>query len=148
MRLTLIAAAFATTITTGLASNAMAQTYVAENRLKVVALNASDFEVIEARGEGARGIWCAAASYALNQKRMQHGHRIYIKTARGPSVSGLGRKGVVFTTDVNRLSQGPSKSYSVSTRNVGQGLPVAHAYQFCRDNFIEPDDILYRLKGN
>ncbi len=51
MRLTLIAAAFATTITTGLASNAVAQTYVAENRLKVVALNASDFEVIEVEGQ-------------------------------------------------------------------------------------------------
>lgn len=145
MRLAVIAAIFAISLTSG---GAMAQTFEAVNRLKIVTLNGSDFEVIEARGEGARGIWCAAADYALNKKRMQRKHRIYVKTERGASVSGAGRKGVVFTTDVDRLPQGPSQSFSVSTRVVGQGLSIVHAYQFCRDNIIEPDDILYRLKGN
>lgn len=131
-----------------LASGAAAQTFTAVNKLSVIALNASDFEVIEARGEGARGMWCAAASYALTKKRMQRNHRIYVKTARGPSISRPGRKGVVFTDDARRLSQGPSKSVSVSTNVVGMGLPVAHAIQFCRDNLIEPEDILYLRKGN
>jgi hypothetical protein len=143
MRSVLIVAALAT----GLAGSVAAQTYVAENRLKVVPLNSVDFEVIEARGEGARGIWCAAASYVSFVKGMERNTRMYIKSPRGPSVSGAGRKGVVFTTDANRLSQGPSKSLSVSTRTIGVGLPVAHAIQFCRDNIIEPDDIFYRRKG-
>jgi hypothetical protein len=144
MRLALIAV----TLIAGLGTGAIAQTYLAENRLTVVPLNGADFEVIEARGEGPRGIWCAAAGYALNKKRMQTGQRIYIKTARGPSVSGAGRTGVVFTTDASRLSQGPSQAFSVGTRTVGQGLPIAHAIQFCRDYLIEPEDTFYRLKGN
>ena len=39
---------------------AQAQTYRAGNDLNVVPLGGSTFEVIEARGEGPRGMWCAA----------------------------------------------------------------------------------------
>ena len=118
-----------------------AQNYVAYNRLPVVALQGGDFEVIELRGEGARGIWCAAASFALDRVGMARNQRIYVKTARGASVSTPGRKGVVFTQDVDRLSQLPSTSYSVSVRQVGLGLPVNHAVQFCKDYQIEPGDV-------
>lgn len=128
---------------------AVAQTYVALNRLTVVPLNATDFEVIEARGEGARGIWCAAADFAQNRLTPQRSGRLYVKTPRGPSLSGVGRKGVVFTIDANQLSVPPSQALSVSARTAGQGLPIHHAYQFCRDYQIEPDDILFRLgRGN
>ena len=138
---TLAFAAFAATA-------ASAQSYRAINYLVVVPLNATDFEVIEARGEGARGIWCAAADFAEHALRRDRGGRIYVKTARGPSISGVGRKGVVFTTDPNRLDQPPSTSHSVSVRQVGQGLPIHHAAQFCKDYIIELEDILYRRKGN
>jgi len=144
MRLALIAVAFAT----ALAGAGSAQTFTAENRLKVVPLNGSDFEVIEARGEGPRGIWCAAADYAVNQGRTGPGQRIYVKTPRGPSVSVAGRKGVVFTTDASRLSQAPSRSLSVGTGTIGEGLPVAHAIQFCRDYQIELNDIFHRRIGD
>lgn len=120
--------------------SASAQSYVAINRLPVVALEGGDFEVIERRGEGARGIWCAAASFAIDRAGMARDQRIYVKTARGPSISAPGRKGVVFTQDVGHLSQSPSKSYSVSVRQVGQGLPVNHAVQFCKDYIIELED--------
>ena len=47
---------------------AVAQPYTAINWLKVVPLTAAgDFEVIENYGEGPRGIWCAAASYARDR---------------------------------------------------------------------------------
>lgn len=141
MRSFLIAAAFAVA-----ASTVSASSYIAENRLQVVALNASDFEVIEARGAGPRGIWCAAASYGLNSKRLPGVQRIYVKSPRGASVSGAGRIGVVFTADPSRLSQPPSRSVSVSTRTVGQGLTLAHAVQFCRDQLIEPDDVFLKLR--
>lgn len=144
MRLALIAVAFATVF----AGTGSAQTFTAQNRLKVLPLNGSDFEVIEARGEGPRGMWCAAADYAVSQGRTGPGQRIYVKIVRGPSISVAGRKGVVFTTDAGRLSQEPSRSLSVGTRTVGEGLPVAHAIQFCRDYQIELNDIFYRRKGD
>lgn len=138
MRILFLAAAAATLC----AGAVFASTYLAENRLIVVPLNATDFEVIESRGEGPRGIWCAAASYALNQKGLRGDQRIYIKTPRGPSVSGAGAKGVVFTTDADRLSQSPSQAYSVGTDTVGRGLPLAHAIQFCRDYLLDIEDII------
>lgn len=116
-----------------------AQSYSAINRLIVVPLNNTDFEVIEARGEGPRGIWCAAASFALDRQRVSNSAEIYVKSPRGPSVSGIGRHGVVFTTNPAGLT--PKSSYSVSVRQQGLGLPVGHAVQFCKDYLYEIEDI-------
>lgn len=116
-----------------------AQSYLAVNRLTVVPLNPTDFEVIEARGEGARGLWCAAANFVQNRFGAPSHSRLYVKSARGPSRSGVGRIGVVFTTDPEGLT--PVQSVSVSLRIVGQSLPLHHALQFCRDYQIEPGDI-------
>ncbi|MGC1504374.1 MAG: hypothetical protein WA782_09575 [Sulfitobacter sp.] len=124
--------------------SAMAQSYTAVNRLQVVPLSATSFEVIEGLGEGARGMWCAAADYVLNGRRQPSNQRLYVQSARGPSVTVAGRKGVVFTTDASSLSDGPKTSYSVSVRTVGLGLPVVHAYQFCRDYQIDLEDLLLR----
>lgn len=117
--------------------SASAQVYTAENRLIVAPLTNTTFEVIEARGEGARGIWCAAASYAQEILRAPGASRLYVKTARGPSISGFGRKGVVFTINASELSVPPSQSTSVSVRIPGQGLPVHHARQFCIDYLLD-----------
>lgn len=126
----------------------MAQPYKAINTLSVAPLPNGDFEVIEANGEGARGIWCAAADYVLSRSGNSARGRLYVKTPRGPSVSGAGRIGVVFTTDVERLGVAPQKSYSVSTRIKGLGLPIQHAVAFCRDYQLEPDNIFYYLQRN
>ena len=138
MRSLLLSLFFATALSGG----ALAQSFQAINLLRVVPLNAADFEVIEARGEGARGIFCAAADYAIARGAPQAA-RLYVKTPRGRSVSGAGRIGVVFTLDENRLSSPPFQSYSVSVNSVGANLPVHHAYQFCRDYLLEEDDILF-----
>ena len=123
---------------------AVAQTFKAENRLNVVPLNANDFEVIEARGEGARGMWCAAADYA--QARLPRGDgRLYVKRARSAALTASGRKGVVFTNAPATLAAPASTSLSVSVRQVGRSLPIAHAYRFCRDNDDDRDDLLFRL---
>lgn len=122
---------------------ASAQVYEAVNRLKVVSLNASDFEVIEARGEGARGIWCAAADYARVRYGGSGQQRIYIKSPRGASQTVRGRKGVVFTMAADRLNAAPQRSVSVSVRTAGINLSVNHALQFCRDYLVELNDILY-----
>lgn len=133
---------FATFVAGLLPGIASAETYRAINHLIVVPLDSASFEVIEGRGEGPRGIWCAAAEFA--EQRLGATGRIYIQEGRGPARSVQGRKGVVFTTDVARLSQGPSQSFIVSTSQVGVGLPVAHAIQFCRDVFDRDELILER----
>ena len=52
--------------------------------------------------------------------------------ARGAANSVAGRKSVVFTTNPDSLPQGPFQSISISTSQVGAGLPINHALQFCR----------------
>ncbi|MEQ6204106.1 hypothetical protein ABMC88_13735 [Sulfitobacter sp. HNIBRBA2951] len=127
MRPLILAAAIAT----ALPAIASAQTYRASNDLTVVPLTRSTFEVIESRGEGPRGMWCAAAEYS--ERKLGKFGRVYIAKARGASQTRDGRKAVTFTTNAASLSQGPSTSVSLSTRQVGVGLNTAHAIQFCRD---------------
>lgn len=122
--------AFVTVAALALPTFAGAQTYRAVNNLDVIALNSSTFEVIEAAGEGPRGMWCAAADYA--ETRLRAGGRIYILKGRGAANSVAGRKSVVFTTNPDSLPQGPFQSISISTSQVGAGLPINHALQFCR----------------
>lgn len=110
-----------------------AQAYRADNSLTVVPLNAKDFEVIEDRGEGARGMWCAAAEFADKVLGLPGDQRLYVKTARGPSISGAGRTGVVFTSDPSRVSGDVGSANSVSVSRAGLGLPMFHALQFCRN---------------
>ncbi|MGJ8544883.1 MAG: hypothetical protein ACSHWZ_05515 [Sulfitobacter sp.] len=132
MRHVILAAALA-----ALPMGAFAQAYEAVNRLVVVPLGQGDFEVIEAHGAGPRGIWCAAADFAQKRLGLPGSERIYVKQARGPSVSGVGRNGVIFTADVARLSVPAEQSYSLSVRREGMGLPAAHAQQFCIDYILD-----------
>jgi len=102
-----------------------AQTYQSFNRLNVVPINKTDFEVIEARGEGPRGMWCAAADYAQNAQ---------------------GRTGVVFSTRTTGGQQGTIGS--ISLRQKGYSLLVNHAIQFCEDYRIDINDIAWRTRGD
>jgi hypothetical protein len=125
-----------------LPAGAGAQTYQAENFLTVVPLSPTEFEVIEANGEGPRGIWCAAASYAFARAGVSPDQRLYVERPRGPSVSGAGRIGVVFTTREDQLTTAPTQSISLSVREAGRSLPQHHAYRFCRDYLIDRSDRL------
>ncbi len=123
---------------------AQAQSFRAINNLTVVPLGGATFEVIEAYGEGPRGIWCAAAEFAI--RRLGAEGRVYIRAGRGPARSVSGLKSVVFTTDPASLPREPFKSYSLSTSQVGMGLPVEHAFQFCRDYELERDFSVFDLR--
>jgi hypothetical protein len=127
---------------------AAAQVYEAPNKLKVVPLKGGAFEVIEARGEGARGMWCAAASYVIDRSVPTPDNRLYIKSARSAAVTTPNSKGVIFTTDNRALDAAPNQALSVSVKQAGRSLPLYHAVQFCRDNIIEPEDILFLRKGD
>lgn len=143
MRVSILAIAL---VALALPAGATSQYYEApQNRLKVVPLNATDFEVIEEYGEGARGIWCAAASYVDSHISRARTGDLYVKTPRGPSLSVAGRSSVIFTISPDQLDAKPFRSYSVGVRRAGQSLSVQHAYQFCKDYIIEPGDVLYRL---
>jgi hypothetical protein len=119
-----------------------AQTFRAVNYLDVVPLKGGAFEVIETRAAGPRAIWCAAADYA--ERRLGGKGRVYLYKGHGPSQTVGGRKSVAFTTDANNLSQGPSQSYSLSISQIGVGLPIAHAIQFCGDVDYDLSDIIFR----
>ncbi|MEO0389394.1 MAG: hypothetical protein AAF218_00490 [Pseudomonadota bacterium] len=107
--------------------------------LTVTPISAAQFEVIEARGAGARDIWCAASRYAADRLGASRG-RLYVATPRGPARTAPGRTGVIFTTAAP-TGAAPT-GLSVTVRRAGASLPINHAIQFCRDHIIEPADRL------
>jgi len=134
----MIAAALAALLPAVASASPSSSSFKAYNSLDVVPLGNSAYEVIISRGEGARGVWCAAADYAVQQLGAQG--RIYILEGRAPSRSAGGRQSVIFTTDEGALPVPPSRSVSLTTSQVGTGLPVNHAIQFCRGNNSEQSD--------
>lgn len=114
------------------AAPVFAEPYRAVNRLFVVPLSADTFEVIEDRGAGARGIWCAAADYTQAIGRDVPRQRMFVLQPRGPSVSSPGRKGIVFTLRPDETIRDTPSSYSVSVTRKGENLAVSHADQFCQ----------------
>lgn len=108
-------------------------------KLDVNPLSATTFEVIEKGGVGPRGVWCAAADYAIRDLGKQRG-RIYIVAPRGPAQTEPGAKGVAFSTQDPGIAA--NTGYSVTTDVAGANLLVFHAEQFCNDNIIEPGDII------
>ena len=112
-----------------------AQSYWAVNSLRVYPITKDTYEVIEDRGAGARGIWCAAADYVqaagLDRVRL----RMYVLEERGPSRAVPGRFGVVFTINPDEKLRETPPSYSVSVNRRGENLTVGHALNFC-DAFI------------
>lgn len=111
-----------------------------KNLLVVVPINQDTFEVLEARGAGARDMWCAAADYARAAGLDGLRRRLFIETPRGPSKTTAGQTGVVFTTNPgDDISDTPS-SYSVTVNNRGENLSIGHAHEFCYDAFRERFD--------
>lgn len=120
-----------------LAAPAVAQSFRAENRVVVNPLPGGEFEVIESHGFGARGLWCAAADYAREVLGAAGTSRVYVRQARGPSVTKPGRKGVIFTLDPSGLQASRVFITGGSLRIVGANLSVDHAYIFCADSKLQ-----------
>lgn len=146
MRLAILATTIAALAIPATAATSVYQT--PQNGLNVVPLGPTEFEVIEDRGEGARGIWCAAASYVQSRLPGARQGMIYVQTPRGPSAVAPGQTGIGFTVNPQMLSVQPFQSYSVSVDRPGERLRVEHADQFCHDYLIEPGDVLFRLNGS
>lgn len=108
-----------------------ADAFRAVNWLYVVPLTPDTFEVIEDRGAGARGIWCAAADYVQSAGRDRAGQRMYVLEPRRPSKTVPGRMGIVFTLRPDEAMRDTPSSYSVTVRRRGENLAVHHARLFC-----------------
>ena len=114
------------------AAPVLAQTFRAVNRLYVVPLSADTFEVIEDRGVGGRGLWCAASDYVRAIGRDSSRKRMYILEPRGDAKTVPNRKSVVFTLAPDDKLRNTPPSYSVSVTRAGENLEVGHAYTFCQ----------------
>ena len=125
----------ATILTCVIATTSTAN-FLAINRLNVIPLDATTFEVIESRGAGAADIWCAAADYAQRAGLDAPRKRMYIESPRGPSRTVPNAKGVVFTTSPDDELRDSPTSYSVTVKRRGENLSISHAHQFC-DRFFD-----------
>ncbi len=125
-----LAICLAAAIAAAIAGPLAAQTLRVENRMDVVP-TASGFEVMGDGGLGARGMWCAAATYARDVAGARSAQQIYVAQGRVP---GLGqRDGVVFTLDPSGLQPTPVVIVGASLRRAGATLSVGHAITFCAD---------------
>lgn len=107
-----------------------AQTFQAENRVMVRAVEGG-FNVADGAGQGARGMWCAAADFARVERGAKGTDRLYVAEGRGP---GLGaRSPIKFTLDKTGLTPVTVTIVGLSLRTAGSVLSVAHAGAFCAD---------------
>jgi len=86
--------------------------------------------LVENDGEnGARGMWCAAGSYAEANGAASPRQRIYVAEARAP---GLGQRDPVkFTLDPSGLTPQSVLLIGASFRQAGTSMSVQHALSLC-----------------
>ncbi|MEM9968076.1 MAG: hypothetical protein AAF755_08260 [Pseudomonadota bacterium] len=102
-----------------------AQEFRASNRVPVTGTS-DTINVLGDGGFGARGIWCAAADYALRVLRVPGNTRLYVREARRTPP-------FVFTLDAAGAASSSVLVLSSSLRQPGSNLSVNHALGFCAD---------------
>ncbi|KEJ89285.1 hypothetical protein [Sulfitobacter donghicola] len=114
-----------------MAGPAAAQSFKATNGV-IVRPAGNGFSVTGDGGFGARGIWCAAADYALRNERARNAQRLYISKPRKP---GLGQRDpITFTLNPQGLTPVSASILGASLRQKGANLSVGHAIGFCADH--------------
>lgn len=108
-----------------------ASAFTAENGVSVTA-TANGFTVDGGNGFGARGMWCAAADYAIRQAGAAAGQRLYVANQSG------NRNRVTFTLTRGDLEPSAVVSIGASISRPGAYLRVGHAYRFCADPKLNP----------
>lgn len=107
--------------------------------IPVYPIDDTTFEAIEANGAGGTQLWCAAAIFARRVMGIDRGD-LYVKKARGPSLTVQGHRGVVFTT---QPVPGATKSYSEGVRVAGKTFSLGHANALCHGS--NSGDVRIRL---
>ncbi|MEO9518412.1 MAG: hypothetical protein ABJG55_22165 [Paracoccaceae bacterium] len=99
-------------------------------RVRVAALDATTFEVIDGVNSGPRQMWCAAALFAKRKYGVNTG-QIWLERGLGPSSAEPRRRSIVFS-----LKPVPNeyKSISLSIRRPGQVVGFALASSLCRNS--------------
>lgn len=113
-----------------LASPLAAQGYIPNGKLDITPLP-NGVRIAGTTGHGARGTWCAAADYALDELGASGSQNLYVSEPRS---RGLGKSSAVsFTLDPTGLS--PSNVFVTGTSLSRRGamLTVNHALTFCAD---------------
>ena len=82
-------------------------------------------------GRGARGTWCAAADYAVNQLAARHSQKLYVSE---PRARVFGHSTAVGFT-LNPTNLNPSNVFIVggSLTRRGSAMTISHALTFCPD---------------
>jgi hypothetical protein len=114
---------------------ALANTDGEEDTLVINRITAQDFEVVESRQMAPVDFWCGAATFIERRSGLSENTPIYLRRARGQSVTQPGAKGVIFTLDPSDLPPPEPKRLTVTVEEVGAMLKSAHARRFCRDTF-------------
>jgi hypothetical protein len=111
-----------------LAGAAQAQSYRAENRVVVTPSGGGSFSVPSSGKYGARGAWCAAASFAQDVQGASGTTRIYVQQ---PKASNSGP--VIFGTTPGGTTPVAVLGTTAALRTAGSNLSIDHAMQFCQD---------------
>ena len=104
-----------------------AAAFRADNRVEVTP-SGQDFIVQEGGGFGARGMWCAAADYALDVLGAPATARVYVTQPRRTP-----RDPVAFSLDPGTIRPTSFMIVGTSLRQPGANLLVGHAMSFCAD---------------
>lgn len=107
-----------------------AQGYIPNGKLDITPLP-NGVRIAGNTGHGARGTWCAAADFALDELGAAGSQNLYVSEPKSP---GVGRNSSVsFSLDPTGLQ--PSNVYITGTslNRRGAMLTVNHALTFCAD---------------
>lgn len=106
--------------------------FLSVNRMHVVPTSdPARFEVLAQPGSAGPDFFCAAADYADRRLNASPADRVVLTrpVARNPDT---GRRSGLFTVAPNG-SVAPTRSITISTRQAGENMQIAHARSLCND---------------
>ncbi len=99
-------------------------------KVRVAALSATTFEVIDGVDTGPSQMWCAAAQFAKRKYGVKGG-QLWLAQGLGPSTTMPGRNSTVFS--IERVPN-EYKSVALSIRQPGQAVQFSLANSLCRNS--------------
>tara|TARA_R100000935_G_scaffold15762_3_gene31518 strand:+ start:8127 stop:8528 length:402 start_codon:yes stop_codon:yes gene_type:complete len=110
------------------AGPALAQGYVPNERLTYTPTE-NGVRISGSTGFGARGHWCAAAGYAVDQMGAADRQTLYVSEPRARGFGGDG--GVTFTLDPTGLTPSPVVILGGSLTKAGSAMTISHGITLC-----------------
>ncbi|MGR3795481.1 hypothetical protein [Vannielia sp. SX4] len=117
-------------VATLLATPALAASWLAPNGHTVDG-GPQNFVVQPIAGAGSAGIFCAAASYAVERLGADPSDAVVVSTPRSGRIAGQGGETVGFRLDPGAA---PDHGLILKTSRQGESVSVAHARALCREH--------------